>query len=139
NWIMSDLLGVLHEKGLEIEEAKITPATFAEMLGMIRDGTISGKIGKIILPTLVTTGKSAKEVVKEMDMARIADREAIDRVVNEVFAANPKAVSDAMLDEKAVHFLIGQVMRKTRGKGDPELVNSSVRERLRKSREDKDT
>ncbi len=130
NWIMSDLLGVLHDKGLGIDEAKITPDSFAGMLKMIRDGTISGKIGKIILPTLVTSGKSAEEVVRENGMTRIADREAIEKVVEEVFAENPKAVSDALSDEKAAHFLVGQVMRKTRGKGDPELVNLCIRERL---------
>ncbi|MBC7120183.1 MAG: Asp-tRNA(Asn)/Glu-tRNA(Gln) amidotransferase subunit GatB [Candidatus Methanosuratus sp.] len=134
NWIMSDLLGVLHDKGLEIDEAKITPAAFAGMLRMIRDGAISGKIGKIILPTLVTTGRAAEEVVRENDLLKIADREAIERVVEEVFAENPKAVSDAVNDEKAAHFLVGQVMRKTRGKGDPELVNLSIRERLESMR-----
>ncbi|MEM2128741.1 MAG: Asp-tRNA(Asn)/Glu-tRNA(Gln) amidotransferase subunit GatB [Candidatus Methanomethylicaceae archaeon] len=134
NWIMGDLLGVLHDKGLGIDEAKITPTLFAGMLKMIRDGTISGKIGKIILPTLVTSGKSAEEIVRENDMARIADREAIEKVVDEVFAENPKAVSDALSDEKAAHFLVGQVMRKTRGKGDPELVNAAIRERLEKIR-----
>lgn len=134
NWIMGDLLGVLHDKGLGIDEAKITPVSFAGMLKMIRDGTISGKIGKIILPTLVTSGKSAEEIVRENDMVRIADREAIEKVVDEVFAENPKAVSDALSDEKAAHFLVGQVMRKTRGKGDPELVNISIRERLEKLR-----
>ncbi|MEN3061194.1 MAG: Asp-tRNA(Asn)/Glu-tRNA(Gln) amidotransferase subunit GatB, partial [Candidatus Methanosuratincola petrocarbonis] len=130
NWIMSDLLGVLHEKGLGIEDARISPASFAGMLKMIRDGTISGKIGKIILPMLVTSGKSAEEVVRENGMTRIADREAIEKVVEEVFSENPKAVSDALSDEKAAHFLVGQVMRKTRGKGDPELVNLCIRERL---------
>ncbi|MEN3054640.1 MAG: Asp-tRNA(Asn)/Glu-tRNA(Gln) amidotransferase subunit GatB, partial [Candidatus Methanosuratincola petrocarbonis] len=109
NWIMSDLLGVLHEKGLGIEDARISPASFAGMLKMIRDGTISGKIGKIILPMLVTSGKSAEEVVRENGMTRIADREAIEKVVEEVFSENPKAVSDALSDEKAAHFLVGQV------------------------------
>ncbi|MDH7555361.1 MAG: Asp-tRNA(Asn)/Glu-tRNA(Gln) amidotransferase subunit GatB [Candidatus Methanosuratincola sp.] len=134
NWIMGDLLGVLHDKGLGIDEAKITPSSFAGMLKLIRDGTISGKIGKIILPALVTTGKSAEEVVRENDMTKIADREAIEKVVEEVFAENPKAVSDALSDEKAAHFLVGQVMRKTRGKGDPEIVNAAIRERLEKIR-----
>ncbi len=130
NWIMSDLLGVLHEKSLDLEEAKLTPEIFSGMLVMIREGKISGKIGKIILPTLVTTGRSAEDVVRENDMARIADRDAIERVVEEVFSENSKAVTDALSDEKAAHFLVGQVMRKTRGKGDPELVNRCIKERL---------
>ncbi len=130
NWIMSDLLGVLHDKGIEIQEPKVTPKALAEMLQMIRDGTISGKIGKIILPEIVETGKMPSQVVRERGMERIADREVIENVVDEVFAENSKAVEDAITDNNAVNFLIGQVMKKTRGKGDPRLVNEVVREKL---------
>lgn len=130
NWIMSDLLGVLHDKGMEIQESKVTPKALAEMLQMIRDGTISGKIGKIILPEIVETGKMPSQVVREREMERIADREVIENVVEEVFAENSKAVEDAITDDNAVNFLIGQVMKKTRGKGDPRLVNEVVREKL---------
>ncbi|MGC8935948.1 MAG: Asp-tRNA(Asn)/Glu-tRNA(Gln) amidotransferase subunit GatB [Candidatus Methanomethylicaceae archaeon] len=137
NWIMSDLLGVLHEKGMEIQESKITPKALAEMLSMIRDGAISGKIGKIILPEIVETGKMPSQVVRERSMERIADRETIERVVDEVFAENSKAVDDALTDNNAVNYLIGQVMKKTRGKGDPKLVNEVVRDRLKRVKETK--
>jgi aspartyl-tRNA(Asn)/glutamyl-tRNA(Gln) amidotransferase subunit B len=133
NWVMGDLLGVLHDKDLDLVEAKITPDSFAEMLRMIKEGEISGKIGKIILPELMTSGKGPREVVKERGMQRIADREYLDAVVLEVFNENKKAVEDALKDENAVNFLIGQVMRKTKGKGDPQMVNDLVRERLRKA------
>ncbi|MGQ9760166.1 MAG: Asp-tRNA(Asn)/Glu-tRNA(Gln) amidotransferase subunit GatB [Candidatus Methanomethylicaceae archaeon] len=130
NWIMSDLLGVLHDKGMEIQESKITPHALAEMLQMIKDGRISGKIGKIILPEVVETGKMPSQVVRERGMEKIADRDLIEKVVNEVFAENNKAVEDALEDDNAVNFLIGQVMKKTRGKSDPKLVNEVVRELL---------
>jgi len=132
---MSDLLGVLHEKGMEIQESKITPSALAEMLQMIKDGTISGKIGKIILPEVVETGKMPSQVVKERGMERIADRRTIEVVVDEVFIENSKAVEDALTDCNAVNYLIGQVMRKTGGKGDPKLVNEVVRQKLERRKE----
>ncbi|MBM5805928.1 MAG: Asp-tRNA(Asn)/Glu-tRNA(Gln) amidotransferase subunit GatB [Candidatus Verstraetearchaeota archaeon] len=134
NWVMGDLLGVLHDKDLELVEARITPDSFAEMLRMIKEGEISGKIGKIILPELVTSGKGPREVVKEKGMERIADRDYLDAVVTEVFNEDSEAVEDALEDDNAVNFLIGQVMRKTRGKGDPQMVNNAVRERIMKMR-----
>ena len=135
NWVMGDLLGVLHDKDLELHEAKVTPATFVGMLRMINDGKISGKIGKIILPELVTSGRDAEVIVNERDMQRIADTALLKSVVDEVFAENRKAVDDAVRDDNAVNFLIGQVMKKTRGKADPQLVNSAVKEKVMRLRE----
>jgi aspartyl-tRNA(Asn)/glutamyl-tRNA(Gln) amidotransferase subunit B len=137
NWLMGDILGVLHDKDLELGEARITPAAFAGMLAMIKDGRISGKIGKIILPTLVVSGKSPEQIVKEMDMLRISDRQQIESVVLGVFGENPKAVEDALKDEAAVNFLVGQVMRKTRGKCDPQMANDAVKAKLEELRDDK--
>lgn len=134
NWMMGDLLGVLHDKDFEIKEAKITPETFGGMLQLIKDGKISGKIGKIILPELVVSGKTAEQVVRERDMGRISDRGLLDRVVDEVFEENAAAVEDALTDDNAVNYLIGHVMRKTKGKADPQIVNGTVRERLKRRR-----
>jgi aspartyl-tRNA(Asn)/glutamyl-tRNA(Gln) amidotransferase subunit B len=105
------------------------------MLRMINDGKISGKIGKIILPELVTSGRDAEVIVNERDMQRIADTALLKSVVDEVFAENRKAVDDAVRDDNAVNFLIGQVMKKTRGKADPQLVNSAVKEKVMRLRE----
>ncbi|MDD1775807.1 MAG: Asp-tRNA(Asn)/Glu-tRNA(Gln) amidotransferase subunit GatB [Candidatus Methanomethylicus sp.] len=134
NWLMGDVLGVLHDKGLELEEAKIAPATFAEMLDMIRKGLISGKIGKIILPEMVASGKKASQIVHEKELNRISDRDQLVKIAEEVFAENSKAVDDAKVDEKAAHFLVGQIMKKTRGKGDPKMVNDVVKEMLQKNK-----
>jgi aspartyl-tRNA(Asn)/glutamyl-tRNA(Gln) amidotransferase subunit B len=134
NWLMGDILGELHDKGIELHESKLTPDGIVEMLNMIKEGEISGKIGKIILPELVTSGKTASQIVRERGMQRIADRDLLSRTVEEVFAENIKAVEDAMKDEKAAHFLVGQVMKKTRGKGDPQMVNDAVKEMLKKTK-----
>lgn len=132
NWMMGDLLGVLHDKDLEIKEARVTPETFTGMLRMIKEGRISGKIGKIILPELVLSGKAPERIVDDRDMGKIADKDLLDGVVDEVFAENGHAVEDALKDENAAHYLIGQVMKKTKGKADPQIVNDVVRNRLKK-------
>jgi aspartyl-tRNA(Asn)/glutamyl-tRNA(Gln) amidotransferase subunit B len=135
NWMMGDLLGVLHDKDLEIKEAKLTPETFAGMLKMVREGRISGKIGKIILPELVLSGKTAEKIVDERDMGRIADRGLLDGLVDQVFAENGACVEDAIKDDNAANYLIGQLMRKTKGKADPQMANDAVRERLKRLRQ----
>uniref|UniRef100_A0A7C3IL27 Aspartyl/glutamyl-tRNA(Asn/Gln) amidotransferase subunit B n=1 Tax=Candidatus Methanomethylicus mesodigestus TaxID=1867258 RepID=A0A7C3IL27_9CREN len=135
NWVMGDLLGQLNERGIGIGETGLQPKAFAEMLSMVKSGEISGKIGKIILPELVATGRGPRAIVQERGLSKIGDRDEIARVVDEVFKEQPKAVEDAMRDEKAAHFLVGQVMKKTRGKGDPQLVNNVVRDRLQRERQ----
>jgi aspartyl-tRNA(Asn)/glutamyl-tRNA(Gln) amidotransferase subunit B len=137
NWVMGDLLGVLHDQDLELNSAKITPKSFAKMLRMIGEGKISGKIGKIILPELVTSGKMPEEIVKERGMQRITNRDYLETIVTEVFEENKKAVEDSLKDDNARNFLIGQVMKKTRGKGDPQLVNDVVKGRILKIRKER--
>lgn len=131
NWIISDLLGILNNRGLEIQETKITPTAMVEMLKMIKDGIISGKIGKMILPEIVETGKMPSQIVKEKNMIRISDEDFIRKIVEEVFMENEKAVKDALINENAINFLIGQVMKKTKGRGDPKLVNEIVRNKIK--------
>jgi len=131
NWMMSDLLRCLHENGLELPESKITPAHLVEMIRLIEDGVISGKIGKRVLPEVVLTGRRPSQIVEEEGLRRIASRKALEETVGRVFAENPKAVEDALKDEKAAHYLVGQLMKATGGKADPQLANQLINERLR--------
>jgi len=130
NWMMSDLLRSLYEHNLELSEAKITPEHLVEMIRLIDEGVISGKIGKRILPKMVLTGKRPGEIVKEEGLVKITSRKLLEELVDQVFRENPKAVRDALQNEKAIHYLIGQLMRKTRGKADPQLTNQIIREKL---------
>ncbi len=128
--MMSDLLRCLYENNLELPESKITPEHLVEMIRLIDEGVISGKIGKRILPEIVLTGRRPWQIVEEKGLVKIASREALEKTVDRVFKENPKAVKDALLDEKAVHFLVGQLMKATKGKADPQLANQIIRERL---------
>jgi aspartyl-tRNA(Asn)/glutamyl-tRNA(Gln) amidotransferase subunit B len=130
NWIMTDLLRWLHEEDVEADEAKVSPSQLVEMLRLIDEGSISGKIAKTVLRQMVKTGKSPKEIVEEKGLLRISSEEHIEAVVEKVLEANPKAVQDALTDERAIHFIVGQVMRLTKAKADPELTNRLVKRKL---------
>jgi len=130
NWMMGDLLRNLYENNLELTESKITPEHLVEMIKLIEEGIISGKIGKRILPEIVLTGKHPLQIIKENGLVKIASRDALKDAVENVFRENPKAVKDALTDENAVHFLVGQLMRATKGKADPQLANQMIQEKL---------
>jgi len=130
NWLMTELLGYLNEKGLEIEDLKTTPGHIAALLKLIDDKTISGKIAKRVMREMLETGARPDEIVRARGLTKIADREELAGVVESVFEEFPDSVSDAVKDPKAANYLVGQVMRKTMGRADPEKTNKLVRERL---------
>jgi aspartyl-tRNA(Asn)/glutamyl-tRNA(Gln) amidotransferase subunit B len=138
NWMMSDLLRNLYENNLELTESKITPEHLVEMIKLIEEGVISGKIGKRILPEMVLTGKHPSQISKEKALVKITSRDALQKTVEKVFKENKKAVEDALTDENAVHFLVGQLMRATKGKADPQLANQLIQEKLESLKTKKD-
>ena len=130
NWMMSDLLRNLYENNLELADSKITPEHLIEMIRLIEDGVISGKIGKRVLPEMVLTGKHPSTIIEEKGLVKIGSRDALEDAVEKVFNENPQCVTDALTDEGAVHFLVGQLMRATKGKADPQLANKMIHEKL---------
>ena len=132
NWMMSDLLRYLYENNLELYESKITPRMLVDMIRLIDKGVISGKIAKKILPEMIVSGKDPQKIVEERNLVKIVDENLLAELADRVFAEHPKAVKDALVDEKAVHYLIGQLMKLTRGKADPIITNKIVRKKLRK-------
>ncbi len=134
NWIMSDLLRYLYENNLELEESKMTPQKLVEMIQLIHDGVISGKIAKKILHEIILTGRQPKKIVEDEGLTKITDRDFIEKTFDRIFAENPKAVEDALSDEKTVHYLIGKLMKATKGKADPSLANQVLREKLEKTK-----
>jgi len=130
NWLMTDVLRCLHDLNLELTEAKITPEQLVEMISLIEDGVISGKIAKMIIWDMIKTGKSPRLIVEERGLVKISSREELESLIKQVCEENPKATEDALKDEKAIHFLIGKLMQKTRGRADPELVDKLIRTHL---------
>jgi aspartyl-tRNA(Asn)/glutamyl-tRNA(Gln) amidotransferase subunit B len=132
NWIMTEVLGYLNEKGLELADVQTTPRDIADLITLIDEATISGKMAKGVLKEMLDTGKGPKVIVEARNMTKIADLSDLQPVVDEVFAQNPKAVQDALADQKARNYLVGQVMSRTKGRADPEATNAIIAEKLAK-------
>lgn len=131
NWVMGDVLRVLKEEKIEISAFPVKPEALAEMIQLISDGTISSKLAKTVFEEMRKTQKSAKQIVEEKGLVQITDTGAIERVVDEVLAANPKEVERYRQgEEKLIGFFVGQVMRATRGKANPQMVNQLLRQKL---------
>ena len=131
NWILSEVMRVLKEEKIEIDQCKVTPRMLRELFNLMEGGTISGKIAKEVFDNMVSTGKSAVLIVEEKGLRQVSDRGEIDIVVNDVLIENEKVVSDYRAGKKsAFGYLVGQVMKKTEGKANPELVNEMLKEKI---------
>lgn len=131
NWIMGDLLGYLNANNLELSDVKVTGKGLGEMIGLMEKGTISSKIAKTVFKSMLETGKDPQAIVEEQGLVQISDEGAIKSVVEQVVANNPQSVADFKAGkDKAVGFLVGQVMKETKGKANPGLVNKLILEVL---------
>jgi aspartyl-tRNA(Asn)/glutamyl-tRNA(Gln) amidotransferase subunit B len=137
NWIMTDFLRWLHEEDLEIQTSRVTPKKLVEMINLINAGTISGKIGKTVLREMMKTGKTAEDIVSEKGLTQITSENEISRLVDQIFKQQVKAVRDALEDESAIHFLVGQLMKVTNGRADPTLTNRVIRRKIAELRRQK--
>lgn len=131
NWIMTELLRELKSREMEPDECPITPRHLASMIKMIDENTISGKIGKQVFPEMLTTGKMPDAVVKELGLAQISDEGEIAGIVEKIMAENQDAVEGIRAGrDKAMAFLVGQIMKATRGKANPQLVNKILKDKI---------
>lgn len=132
NWLMGEVLGYLNKNGLEIDQTPLTPHGLAKMIQLIEDGTISGKIAKMVFAEMLASGKDPEVIVKEKGLVQISDEGAIKEIVLKVVSSNPKSVEDFHNGkEQAIGFLVGQVMKETKGKANPQVVNKILMEILR--------
>ena len=132
NWMLRNLLQRLNESGSEISDCKITPDALAAMILMIESGEISNRMAQEVFDQMFESGKSARAIVEEQGLTQISDEDALAGIVAQVIAENPAAVQDFKQGKKrAVGFLVGQVMKATRGKANPGMVNQKLQEVLR--------
>jgi aspartyl-tRNA(Asn)/glutamyl-tRNA(Gln) amidotransferase subunit B len=131
NWLMVELLRALNRDGLEVEQARITPEHLAELLALVEDGTISGTMAKTVFDSMYETGRTAAAIVQEKGLRQITDEDILVAAIEQVLADNPKEVSDFRTGrDKLLSFFMGQVMKATQGKANPQAVNKLLRERL---------
>jgi aspartyl-tRNA(Asn)/glutamyl-tRNA(Gln) amidotransferase subunit B len=131
NWIIADLFGLLNEAGMELHESRIAPAQLAGLVKLVDAGTISGKQAKTVLQEMFTTGSDAQAIAKERGLEQVSDTGAIEAVVEEVIAENTEAAERVRSGNLGtIGFLVGQVMKKTRGQANPRVVNEILRAKL---------
>ncbi|NBJ15491.1 MAG: Asp-tRNA(Asn)/Glu-tRNA(Gln) amidotransferase subunit GatB [Dehalobacter sp. 4CP] len=131
NWVMGDLSGLLKTNGRSFEDSPVSPEQLAGMLTLIKKGDISGKIGKSVLEEIYNTGKDPETIIKEKGLVQISDESELGIIVDGILAANEKSVADYQAGkESALGFLVGQVMKATKGQANPGLVNKLLKEKL---------
>lgn len=133
NWIMGDFARLLNENVISIDESRIGEENLASLIDLIDKGTISSKIAKTVFEEMFNTGKEAKQIVEEKGLVQISDEGAIKEIVEKVVENNPQSIIDYKAGrDRALGFLVGQVMKESKGKANPGLVNKLLLEILNK-------
>ncbi len=131
NWMMSELLRQLNRDNREIEECPVSPENLAQLLTLLDSGVISGKIAKAVFEEMYATGESARKIVDEKGLVQVRDESEIESAIDLVLQENPKEVEQFRGGkDKLMGFFVGQVMKKTKGKANPQLVNDILRKKL---------
>ncbi|CAB1065214.1 Aspartyl-tRNA(Asn) amidotransferase subunit B (EC @ Glutamyl-tRNA(Gln) amidotransferase subunit B (EC [Olavius sp. associated proteobacterium Delta 1] len=131
NWVMGSLLGLLNAQDKTIADSPVSPQNLARLLALIEEGVISGKIAKTVFDDMAQTGKPANQIVKEKGLVQITDTDAIEDVAAKIISNHPKEVAAYRNGKtKLMGFFVGQVMRETRGKANPKLVNEILKKKL---------
>ena len=133
NWIMSELLRELNRDDREIEDCPVSPQNLAELLALFDSGVISGKMAKGVFEKMYASGKSARQIVDEEGLAQVSDESEIESAIELALSENPKEVEQFRAGKsKLFGFFVGQVMKKTKGKANPQLVNEILKKKLEK-------
>ncbi len=131
NWLMGDITGYLKEKHLLINETKLSPENLAEMISMIEKGTISNKIAKEIIVEMLETGAKASDVVAKKGLSVISDENALVEIVEKIINDNPGQVAAYKSGkDKLFGFFVGQAMKATQGRANPQLINDIIKKKL---------
>ena len=131
NWIMGELMKLLNQENRSIDDCLIKPVQLADMLKLIDNGTINGKIAKTVFDEMYKTGNDAAEIVKEKGLVQISDSSEIENVVDEIIAKSPKEVERFKAgDDKLIGFFVGQAMKATKGKANPQMLNNLLKKKL---------
>jgi aspartyl-tRNA(Asn)/glutamyl-tRNA(Gln) amidotransferase subunit B len=131
NWVMGELSGALNREGLSVSTARVDAATLASLLDKLAAGTISGKIAKEVFEAVWAGEGTVEEIIEKRGLTQISDSASIDKLVAEVIAANPAQVEQFRAGKQQVlGFLVGQIMKASRGKANPQQVNEALRKQL---------
>lgn len=133
NWLMGEVSGYLNAEGKELQDVALTPEGLAGMIKLIENGTISTKIAKKVFKELIEKGGNAEQIVKDQGLVQISDEGTLRKIVNESLDANPQSIEDFKSGkQKAIGFLVGQIMKATKGQANPPMVNKLLLEEIQK-------
>lgn len=133
NWISSELFGKLNKTNMELSDSKVSPAMIKELVLLIEDGTISGKIAKSVFEDMFDSGDSPKKIVKEKGLIQVSDSNTLVPIIEKIIADNPDSVAEYKNGkDKLFGFFVGLVMKQTSGKASPQMVNDLLKEKLSK-------
>jgi len=130
NWVINELFGRLNKEGRAITEAPVSAGQLGAILDLMEERTISGKIAKDLFEIVWTEGGDPRAIVEKRGMRQVTDVKAIERLVDDIIAANPDKVADAKTNPKAIGWFVGQVMKASAGKANPQTVNDLLRTKL---------
>jgi aspartyl-tRNA(Asn)/glutamyl-tRNA(Gln) amidotransferase subunit B len=131
NWIMTDVLKIINEEKIDIKDFSIPPENLGELVNLIKAGTISGKIAKDVFPIMVKENKKPSIIVKEKNLVQLSDTSEIKNIIDKILSQNSNEVKEFLEGkDKVFGFFVGQVMRETKGKANPKIVNDLLKEKL---------
>ena len=130
NWVINELAGRLNKEGKDIAASPVSAVQLGSILDLIGDGVISGKIAKDLFEIVWSEGGDPRALVEQRGMKQVTDMGAIEKVVDEIVAKNPDKVVDAKTNPKAIGWFVGQVMKASGGKANPQTVNELLKSKL---------
>jgi aspartyl-tRNA(Asn)/glutamyl-tRNA(Gln) amidotransferase subunit B len=130
NWIINELFGRLNKEGRDISASPVTAMQLGTVLDLISEGTISGKIAKDVFEVVWTEGGDPRTIVEQRGMKQVTDLAAIEKVVDEIIAKNPDKVEQAKAKPALIGWFVGQVMKSSGGKANPQTVNNLLKQKL---------
>lgn len=131
NWMMGDMMKIIKEKNIEYAEIPFKPSDLADLISLIQKGTISGTIAKTVIEEMFATAKRPEDIVKEKGLVQISDESELIEIVKQVLAENQQSVDDFRAGkDRALGFLVGQSMKATKGKANPQIINKILKDLL---------
>jgi aspartyl-tRNA(Asn)/glutamyl-tRNA(Gln) amidotransferase subunit B len=130
NWVINELTGRLNKEGKEIADAPVSAVQLGAILDLIAEGTISGKIAKDLFEIVWNEGGDPRAIVEQRGLKQVTDVGALEKVVDEIVANNPDKVADARSNPKVIGWFVGQVMKASGGKANPQAVNALLKSKL---------
>ena len=132
NWLLGDVSAYLNNENIEIDRFPVTPAHLGELVTLIKKGVLSSKLAKKVFVEMVKDDKAPKDLVKDLGLEQVSDSNELQKMVDETLAENPQSIADFKAGkDRAVGFLVGQIMKKSRGKANPAMINEMLLKKLK--------